>query len=437
MANPRKFSEKIALLNQKQAEETARFEAIMREVSDVTSRQSNYYTTCDIEEYVRNRPFELLYHTRTRETTSLRGRPGYLEHCRFARDASMSRNVNRGAAASASSSVGASPTGASSSTGDVPPAGRPLSVKSAGASPPQSSGKHLHISLAQQYRAGGSLPNVNKPQESNSLGVGTSVAIHSIDLKELARELQMPRCVLHASSRARYPRQPTAREPTKSAERCRLRSSERCAARISACSSERLAKRRERGTALSNLEEMQQNQGGYRNQQQQQQPQQIQVAQVQAQQQNQQQPERGRSMGVGPMRKPVERRHDTSPYSGVPYLSPPLPENWRRTISDSALHQSANEACLQNTTGIQHRRESSNRQPHDSVADELGSSQAKAIFNAGTQLVKRPIIYKMAMIKKLWMHRCIPCAQLTLEINKQYMFPCARMASMVVNCFLK
>ncbi|XP_014221570.1 CREB-regulated transcription coactivator 1-like isoform X2 [Trichogramma pretiosum] len=110
-------------------------------------------------------------------------------------------------------------------------------------------------------------------------------------------------------------------------------------------------------TALSNLEEMQQNQGGYRNQQQQQQqPQQIQVGQVQAQQQNQQQPERGRSMGVGPMRKPVERRHDTSPYSGVPYLSPPLPENWRRTISDSALHQSANEACLQNTTGIQHRR---------------------------------------------------------------------------------
>uniref|UniRef100_A0ABD2XAT5 CREB-regulated transcription coactivator 1 n=1 Tax=Trichogramma kaykai TaxID=54128 RepID=A0ABD2XAT5_9HYME len=107
---------------------------------------------------------------------------------------------------------------------------------------------------------------------------------------------------------------------------------------------------------MSNLEEMQQNQGGYRNQQQQQQPQQIQVGQIQTQQQNQQQPERGRSMGVGPMRKPVERRHDTSPYSGVPYLSPPLPENWRRTISDSALHQSANEACLQNTTGIQHRR---------------------------------------------------------------------------------
>ncbi|KAI0234519.1 CREB-regulated transcription coactivator 1 [Lamellibrachia satsuma] len=37
MANPRKFSEKIALHNQKQAEETAAFEAILREVS-VTTR---------------------------------------------------------------------------------------------------------------------------------------------------------------------------------------------------------------------------------------------------------------------------------------------------------------------------------------------------------------------------------------------------------------
>lgn len=44
MANPRKFSEKIALLNQKQAEETARFEQIMKEVSDVTSRVSGLCT---------------------------------------------------------------------------------------------------------------------------------------------------------------------------------------------------------------------------------------------------------------------------------------------------------------------------------------------------------------------------------------------------------
>ncbi|XP_061513705.1 uncharacterized protein DDB_G0283357 isoform X2 [Anopheles gambiae] len=40
MANPRKFSEKIALHNQKQAEETAEFERIMREVLDVTSKAS-------------------------------------------------------------------------------------------------------------------------------------------------------------------------------------------------------------------------------------------------------------------------------------------------------------------------------------------------------------------------------------------------------------
>lgn len=45
MANPRKFSEKIALHTQKQAEETAAFEQIMREVSDATSKVSN----CDID----------------------------------------------------------------------------------------------------------------------------------------------------------------------------------------------------------------------------------------------------------------------------------------------------------------------------------------------------------------------------------------------------
>lgn len=38
MANPRKFSEKIALHNQKQLEETAAFEKIMREVSDATQK---------------------------------------------------------------------------------------------------------------------------------------------------------------------------------------------------------------------------------------------------------------------------------------------------------------------------------------------------------------------------------------------------------------
>lgn len=43
MANPRKFSEKIALHNQKQAEETAAFEKIMREVSDATSKVRNVF----------------------------------------------------------------------------------------------------------------------------------------------------------------------------------------------------------------------------------------------------------------------------------------------------------------------------------------------------------------------------------------------------------
>lgn len=42
MANPRKFSEKIALLNQKEAQDSAAFEAIMKEVSNVTSRVRKY-----------------------------------------------------------------------------------------------------------------------------------------------------------------------------------------------------------------------------------------------------------------------------------------------------------------------------------------------------------------------------------------------------------
>jgi hypothetical protein len=38
MANPRKFSEKIALLIQKEQEGTAEFEKIMRDVSEATSK---------------------------------------------------------------------------------------------------------------------------------------------------------------------------------------------------------------------------------------------------------------------------------------------------------------------------------------------------------------------------------------------------------------
>ncbi|XP_054000115.1 CREB-regulated transcription coactivator 1-like isoform X7 [Hylaeus anthracinus] len=72
--------------------------------------------------------------------------------------------------------------------------------------------------------------------------------------------------------------------------------------------------------------------------------------------------DRSRNMGVGPMRsRPMDKRHDTSPYSGVPYLSPPPPDTWRRTNSDSALHQSANEAC-QSTNAIPHRRGSDTHQ---------------------------------------------------------------------------
>lgn len=38
MANPRKFSEKIALLMQKEQEGTAEYEKIMREVSEATQK---------------------------------------------------------------------------------------------------------------------------------------------------------------------------------------------------------------------------------------------------------------------------------------------------------------------------------------------------------------------------------------------------------------
>nr|NP_001287101.1 CREB-regulated transcription coactivator, isoform C [Drosophila melanogaster]NP_649001.1 CREB-regulated transcription coactivator, isoform A [Drosophila melanogaster]AAF49313.1 CREB-regulated transcription coactivator, isoform A [Drosophila melanogaster]AHN58126.1 CREB-regulated transcription coactivator, isoform C [Drosophila melanogaster] len=64
---------------------------------------------------------------------------------------------------------------------------------------------------------------------------------------------------------------------------------------------------------------------------------------------------RGRSVGVGPMRRPSERKQDRSPYGSSstqqtldngqlnPHLlGPPTAESlWRRSSSDSALHQSA------------------------------------------------------------------------------------------------
>uniref|UniRef100_A0A8D9E1V5 CREB-regulated transcription coactivator 1 n=1 Tax=Cacopsylla melanoneura TaxID=428564 RepID=A0A8D9E1V5_9HEMI len=60
--------------------------------------------------------------------------------------------------------------------------------------------------------------------------------------------------------------------------------------------------------------------------------------------------DRGRS--IGPMRssRPAEKRIDTSPYSSGPYLSPPPTDtSWRRTNSDSALHQSSQESHHVNT----------------------------------------------------------------------------------------
>uniref|UniRef100_A0A499FT03 Transducer of regulated CREB activity N-terminal domain-containing protein n=1 Tax=Anopheles arabiensis TaxID=7173 RepID=A0A499FT03_ANOAR len=51
MANPRKFSEKIALHNQKQAEETAEFERIMREVLDVTSKADDGTNLTELKPY--------------------------------------------------------------------------------------------------------------------------------------------------------------------------------------------------------------------------------------------------------------------------------------------------------------------------------------------------------------------------------------------------
>ncbi|KAF2884678.1 hypothetical protein ILUMI_21475 [Ignelater luminosus] len=64
---------------------------------------------------------------------------------------------------------------------------------------------------------------------------------------------------------------------------------------------------------------------------------------------------RSRPQG-GPMRRPPDRKHDHSPYSTSPFLSPPPDTSWRRTNSDSALHQSA----MQGGMGVEKRNENSN-----------------------------------------------------------------------------
>ncbi|XP_017101483.2 probable serine/threonine-protein kinase yakA [Drosophila bipectinata] len=75
---------------------------------------------------------------------------------------------------------------------------------------------------------------------------------------------------------------------------------------------------------------------------------------------------RGRSVGVGPMRRPSERKQDRSPYgssstaqqtldNGQPnphLLGPPTSDSlWRRSNSDSALHQSLNMAVAAEASG--------------------------------------------------------------------------------------
>lgn len=59
---------------------------------------------------------------------------------------------------------------------------------------------------------------------------------------------------------------------------------------------------------------------------------------------------RGRSVGVGPMRRPADRKIDTSPYNSgnTAYLSPPSDTIWRRVSSDSAIHHNLglDQVCL-------------------------------------------------------------------------------------------
>ncbi|KAF5280402.1 hypothetical protein FQR65_LT03211 [Abscondita terminalis] len=70
---------------------------------------------------------------------------------------------------------------------------------------------------------------------------------------------------------------------------------------------------------------------------------------------------RSRPQG-GPMRRPPDRKHDTSPYSisnplGNSFLIPPTDTGWRRTNSDSALHQSATQGGM----GIERNDHSNSR----------------------------------------------------------------------------
>ncbi|KAK6624746.1 hypothetical protein RUM44_011606 [Polyplax serrata] len=87
--------------------------------------------------------------------------------------------------------------------------------------------------------------------------------------------------------------------------------------------------------------------------------------------------DRGRSVGVGPMRsRPIEKRIDTSPYGGA-YLSPPPDTNWRRTNSDSALHQSTQDVGQRRQhhdsqiLGISFNDKTSEQRPRSCYEDSL------------------------------------------------------------------
>lgn len=87
--------------------------------------------------------------------------------------------------------------------------------------------------------------------------------------------------------------------------------------------------------------------------------------------------DRGRSEGVGPMRtRPAEKRIDTSPYGGGSYLSPPPDTNWRRTNSDSALHQS--------TQDVAQRRQHHDHQILGISLTEKSSDQRPRSFYEGS-----------------------------------------------------
>ena len=108
--------------------------------------------------------------------------------------------------------------------------------------------------------------------------------------------------------------------------------------------------------------------------------------------------DRGRSVGVGPMRsRPIEKRIDTSPYGGS-YLSPPPDTNWRRTNSDSALHQSTQEVGQRRQhhdsqiLGISFNDKSPEQRPRSCYEDSLVPGIKYGVFHVFLYQTYRIII---------------------------------------------